>query len=159
MPRLRSRQARHTQWLAVVLAAVTLSIALAIWLYAPPPRPEIQASPLRPWFLVEGANLTLDVRRQSGGTWQNTTGEISVRNVSEDNIVFRVNDGDSYLNLTMSLGESYDTYTTLGAWLQSEYGGIAGGIEVLDYQLELLVLDEPVGRIAALFETATTYMP
>jgi hypothetical protein len=76
---------------------------------------------------------------------------MAVLNVSDDVILLRVGDGISYYDLPVSVGEAFDLYTTLGAWFASQ----SGRIVILSYSAELLVLDESIGRVAALYENAT----
>ena len=152
MPSATLSDSRRKQWLAAAAAAAVVSAALAVWFYASLPSPDIQASPLQPWFLVEGANASWDVRDRADGVWRNETGTMAVLNVSQDHILFRVKVDGSYLDHPLPIGEVFDFYTTLGAALKALD---SVGVQVVDYTATLGVVEAAVGPVATLSETAT----
>ena len=154
MSRLTAADSRRGAWLAVTIVVTVLTAALAVWFYVSLPSGGTQVSPLHPWFFVEGANASWDVRRRNDGIWRNETATMAVLNVSQDYILLRMKVNDSYLDHPLPMSELFDFYTTLAAASEALK---LNGFEVQEYGAEIGVFDLPFGSLAALRETASSF--
>ena len=149
---------RKLRQIAVILvvAALVGTSAVLLWVtFFPQPMIEAQVTPLRPWFLQEGADARWDVYEYRGGEWRNYSLELKVMAVGTEEISLFVTARGSSSNRTVQIQDLFDSQTTLGAVLGSFHPLT---IDVLDYEAGLGVVTKIEGEPRAMLSERTAHI-